>query len=206
MHVLIILVLIFTFLAMPFDPANLRNTEYIYDDSEFVPVEPLEGKFILPPWLRFETRGNNPVMALRGIREQRPRKNVNIVHAQKMHYHLHKVLDNCILFQDVPGFEGFLHGCQESDRFRTIVMSLWDCWKSYPNWMLNNTLQLKKRGRPSKHDSATTLKNARNMMGSSLAMTRCEAICRHIWMTLATRRGETSVPCTVFIYPGNAFD
>ena len=42
--VLIILVLIFTFLAMPFDPANLRNTEYIYDDSEFVPVEPKVGR------------------------------------------------------------------------------------------------------------------------------------------------------------------
>ena len=75
-------------------------------------------------------------------------------------------------------------------------MSLWDCWKSYPNWsankqtkyllqtlftfldledaeemqwMLNNTLQLKKRGRPSKHDSATTLKNARNMMGKLIS-------------------------------------
>ena len=59
------------------DVQNLRNIDYIYDETEFVAPDAYLDKYKLPKWLRFQQRNKVLPLPQRGVREDKPEKNTS---------------------------------------------------------------------------------------------------------------------------------
>ena len=108
------------------DVQNLRNIDYIYDETEFVAPDAYLYKYKLPKWLWFQQRNKVLLLSERGVREDKPeKKDIQISNIKKINYCLKKVLETCILPKEVAGNELLTVGTAQHADFRTMASSLW---------------------------------------------------------------------------------